>query len=136
MAGRPPKPTALKVLQGNPGKRKLPKGEPTPAVGCVPPPGLSKRARLVWDQIVPELIAQRVATTLDPWALGKLCEMEVDFRRRAMRGDAIATQARTLLSYYQQFGMTASARAKLALPAEKEKDPFEVFLGGKAAGDK
>lgn len=31
MAGRKPKPTALKKLEGNPGKRKLNKKEPIPA---------------------------------------------------------------------------------------------------------
>lgn len=132
MAGRPPKPTALKVLQGNPGKRSLPKNEPKPPVGCGKPAGLSKRAGVVWDHVVPELIAQRVATTLDPWALAKLCELEVEFQRRVRRGESLATTAKTLMSYYQQFGMTASARAKLALPPEEKADPFEVFLGGKA----
>ncbi len=50
MPGRPPKPTALKLLQGNPGKRPLPKGEPRPPVGCEPPANLTKRARGVWDR--------------------------------------------------------------------------------------
>ncbi len=31
MAGRKPKPTAVKKLEGNPGKRKLNKKEPVPA---------------------------------------------------------------------------------------------------------
>ena len=33
MAGRKPKPTAMKNLEGNPGKRKLNKDEPVPAKG-------------------------------------------------------------------------------------------------------
>jgi hypothetical protein len=33
MAGRKPKPTALKKLEGNPGKRKLNAKEPVPAKG-------------------------------------------------------------------------------------------------------
>ena len=33
MAGRKPKPTALKKLEGNPGKRKLNTKEPVPAKG-------------------------------------------------------------------------------------------------------
>ena len=33
MAGRKPKPTALKKLEGNPGKRKLNMKEPVPAKG-------------------------------------------------------------------------------------------------------
>ena len=33
MAGRKPKPTAIKKLEGNPGKRKLNTKEPIPAKG-------------------------------------------------------------------------------------------------------
>ena len=33
MAGRKPKPTAVKKLEGNPGKRKLNMKEPVPAKG-------------------------------------------------------------------------------------------------------
>lgn len=33
MAGRKPKPTAVKKLEGNPGKRKLNTKEPVPAKG-------------------------------------------------------------------------------------------------------
>ena len=33
MAGRKPKPTAIKKLEGNPGKRKLNRKEPVPAKG-------------------------------------------------------------------------------------------------------
>lgn len=35
MAGRKPKPTALKKLEGNPGKRKLNTKEPIPAKGML-----------------------------------------------------------------------------------------------------
>ena len=35
MAGRKPKPTALKELEGNPGKRKLNKKEPIPGKGII-----------------------------------------------------------------------------------------------------
>ena len=34
MRGRRPKPTALKLIEGNPGKRPLPRDEPTPPVGA------------------------------------------------------------------------------------------------------
>ena len=34
MAGRKPKPTAIKKLEGNPGKRKLNTKEPIPAKGA------------------------------------------------------------------------------------------------------
>lgn len=42
MAGRKPKPTAVKKLEGNPGKRKLNTKEPVPAKGM---PMYGKRDR-------------------------------------------------------------------------------------------
>lgn len=38
MKGRKPIPTHLKVLTGNPGKQKLPKGEPEPETNIPEPP--------------------------------------------------------------------------------------------------
>lgn len=43
MAGRRPKPTHLKVVTGNPGKRKLNDKEPTPAKEIPGPPISSYR---------------------------------------------------------------------------------------------
>ena len=42
MAGRKPKPTAVKKLEGNPGKRKLNKKEPIPAKGMVSSPASAR----------------------------------------------------------------------------------------------
>lgn len=46
MAGRKPKPTAVKKLEGNPGKRKLNTKEPIPAKGM----GLRLLVEVVWLQ--------------------------------------------------------------------------------------
>ena len=46
MAGRKPKPTAVKKLEGNPGKRKLNSKEPVPAKGI---PGISAADTLGWN---------------------------------------------------------------------------------------
>ncbi len=46
MPGPPRKPTVLKLLQGNPGKKPLPKGEPMLPPACPDPPDtLSDQAR-------------------------------------------------------------------------------------------
>ena len=59
MKGRKPKSTALKLLQGNPGKRALADGEPTPeAAAPVCPEFLSADARGEWERIAPLLVAQ------------------------------------------------------------------------------
>ena len=43
MAGRKPKPTAIKELEGNPGKRKLNKKEPKPEKGMLVSDGAERR---------------------------------------------------------------------------------------------
>ena len=52
MAGRKPKPTAIKKLEGNPGKRKLNTKEPIPAKGmpnC--PEWLMPEAKKEWERL-------------------------------------------------------------------------------------
>lgn len=69
-AGRKPKPSALRVLEGNPGKRALPKSEPRPRpVRPDCPAFLGDRARSVWFALVDELEAVGVLTAVDESAL-------------------------------------------------------------------
>ena len=68
-------PTAVRVLQGNPGKRPYPKDEPTyQVVLCEPPKGISPQAAFLWRQMMPLLTASRVMTEADVQAFGVLCE--------------------------------------------------------------
>jgi P27 family predicted phage terminase small subunit len=75
MAGRNPKPTALRELEGNRGHRPLNKDEPKPPSG-VPrmPKWLSKAARKIWKDTVPLLLEMKVLTQADGEALGSYCE--------------------------------------------------------------
>jgi hypothetical protein len=55
--GRKPKPTAVKELAGNPGKRALNKHEPEPTAGdLLCPEGVEGEARREWYRVVDELI--------------------------------------------------------------------------------
>jgi P27 family predicted phage terminase small subunit len=81
MAGRPPKPTALKALQGNPGKRPLNKREPKSSVlTSEPPPWLDEYAKEAWEQISPLLVGMRVLTEADAPALCLLVKAWSDWR--------------------------------------------------------
>ena len=56
MAGRKPKPTALKKLEGNPGKRKLNTKEPAPAKGMPDcPKWLLPEAKEEWKRLCQKL---------------------------------------------------------------------------------
>lgn len=74
MRGRKPRPTRLKVLTGNPGKRPLNELEPRPEP-AIPdcPPELNEPARREWDRLVGELAKLRILTNLDRAALATYC---------------------------------------------------------------
>ena len=64
MAGRKPKPTAVKKLEGNPGKRKLNVKKPVPAKGIPAcPDGLNTEAdrlQLNVSRVLQEALADKV----------------------------------------------------------------------------
>ena len=70
-----PKPTALRVLEGNPGKRALNAREPRPLDGEPEmPKHLDTVARKEWRRLVPLLLSMRVLTEADGIALANLCQ--------------------------------------------------------------
>src|SRR5438309_10891663 len=73
--GPAPKPTAIKRLEGNPGKRKLNEAEPKPMMG-VPecPDYLDDIAKKEWGRLTTILTAMRVLTEADYIALANLCQ--------------------------------------------------------------
>ena len=73
-AGRPRTPTAIRELQGNPGKRALPKNEPQ--FGLVLPPvpaSLPPVARDEWARVARILYNVRVLTSADLAVLRGYC---------------------------------------------------------------
>jgi P27 family predicted phage terminase small subunit len=74
MRGRRPKPTRVKFLTGNPGKRPLNDGEPRPEV-AIPecPEELGEVARREWNRLVHELASLGLLTNLDRAALAAYC---------------------------------------------------------------
>ena len=73
--GRKPTPTALKMLEGNPGKRPINKHEPIPPSGAVECPSwLLPEAKMAWDRIAPMLMSMGLLTVLDVSALAGYCQ--------------------------------------------------------------
>ena len=75
MSGPPPKPVVLKLLRGNPGRRRLPE-EPRPrsAPKCPEPPAhLSEYAISEWRRIGPELHRLGLLTILDETSFACYC---------------------------------------------------------------
>jgi P27 family predicted phage terminase small subunit len=75
MRGRKPKPTALKRLDGNPGKRGYNQAEPVLPEGLPDCPGhLAEPAREDWHRIAGTLHEAGVLTTVDRAALAAYCQ--------------------------------------------------------------
>lgn len=142
--GPAPKPTALKKLQGNPGRRPLPKGEPMPETrpeAPRAPRGMSKAANKAWRELAPALHAARLLTVVDELALRLLVETWADYQEACeliaeeglvavtdkgyshqhaavgIRNNARAQLAKLM----REFGMTPSGRTGIRLPGAGEE---------------
>jgi P27 family predicted phage terminase small subunit len=151
--GRPPKPTKLKILAGNPGKRPLPKGEPQPTQGAPSRPDwLLPEAKREWSRLAPELERLGLLTGVDRAAFASYCQcwaMYVD----AVKDVEKSGTFKTLESGYEmprasvgiavkmleklsalgaKFGLSPSDRARISIPEPKKEDEFDSFLKGKS----
>ena len=158
--GRKPKPTRLKVLEGNPGKQKLPKGEPQPEHELPPPPShLDAYGIEEWNRISEGLFVLGVLTSIDQQTLAAYCDSYSQWRTateelsklkkehplkallmKTISGNWIqnplvgeANKAKSdMMRYAAEFGLTPSARARLAIdPGRGKKSKFEGLIGGK-----
>ncbi len=77
MRGRKPKPTAVKIQTGNPGKRKLNSAEPKPGQPKLQPPEwLTYQAKVEWNRLAPLLEKIKVLTEADLDALTSICQLQ------------------------------------------------------------
>lgn len=148
--GRPRKPTRLKLLQGNPGKRKLPKDEPRPVSpsSLAAPEWLSGHAREEWERIAPEVGRLGLVTVLDLQVFAGYCVAYARWRqaKKAVEGESVDIAiARGLVRMEKEamaqmeklataFGFTPASRSKVTGKPSEETDPFadwRVPSGGK-----
>ncbi len=151
--GPPPKPTRLKVISGNPGKRPLNKREPQPRKETPRCPNwLTPEAKRVWRDIVPKLKRMGVLTEVDGGALAGYSQTcarwrnaeefiakhgevyplrDSEGRVRYMQQLPQVSIARNLLQlvrgYQQEFGLTPSARSRIQVAGAPDEDTFDSF---------
>ena len=151
MASPHPKPTALKILEGNPGKRPLNKREPKPRVELIPCPQYLKPDKIAyaeWNRIVPELYKLGLLTNIDRAALELYCSQYAIYRKaykdvvddglittnirngaKANPAAAIAREAaKVIKAICVEFGLTPSSRARISVPGETIEDELEKLL--------
>jgi phage terminase small subunit len=128
----PPKPTALKVLQGTVQPSRANPSEPKPAVGAAKPPHLSRSAAAEWDRLAPMLERLGLLRETDAIAFEDLCETTVRWRmlrhKRDFRAAVASDRAREhMLKLLMQFGMTPSAATRVTATVPVEADPLEAW---------
>lgn len=144
MKGRKPKPTSLKLIDGNPGNRAINGHEPRPDPSLPDPPDhLSEDAKTEWGRVAATLSGLRMLTDLDRASLAAYCmaygrwvqaerAIAVMAERdlltgglmiRTSNGNAIQNPligtankaASDMVRYAAEFGMTPSARSRFTL---------------------
>jgi len=151
MASPRPKPTVLKLLQGNPGRKALNKREPKPAAGVPEMPAhLSVGAKQFWKMQGPRLARIGCLTVVDGEAFAALCEARaawVEAKKSRLKGGFVITSPngyqvqsafvgmeRQALKQFmvlaQEFGMTPSSRSKIKAgdPPTPGGDDFDDLL--------
>ena len=118
--GRRPKPTHLKVVQGNPGKRPLNTREPqsTPLAG--PPKGMSAQDKAIWCELV-EAAPPGVLKESDRFMVELAARLLGQVRSSPVPSAPIVTQLRQCLS---AMGMDPSARSRLVVAEPAVTNPF------------
>jgi len=161
--GRKPKPTAVKVLAGNPGKRALNSSEPRPpAPADVPyaPRHLGAEAKREWRRMGEILLRLGLYTEVDRAALAMYCqawgvwvhaELQLVAEGEILVTDqgyhyinpwrAVANKAQeTMRRMFTEFGLTPSARTRLSVPQTPEEPSlaeqlFALVNEGAAEGE-
>jgi len=150
--GRPPQPTALKILKGNPGRRPLNKHEPQPTGIPAQPAFLDDVAAAEWCRIVPLLTQCGMLGAIDVAGLTGYCQAwsryiqaELDLRTSGttyMQGaipcmhpnvKRVHEALLDLKQFIVEFGLTPSSRSRIKVdqPVPRSKiDEFRERHGG------
>ena len=150
MRGRKPKPTAIKILEGNPGKRPLNDNEPVPT-GEIPecPTWLLPAAKKEWERVAPILQELGLLTSVDVKVFAAYCqssaryeqaeaeinELMIENDKGVLRPDPLITVAHTYMKKMIEagslLGLNPSARSRLSVDKRKsEDDDMEDLLSG------
>jgi P27 family predicted phage terminase small subunit len=148
--GRKPKPTAIKELEGNPGKRTLNEHEPKPekkAPRC--PSWLDPEAKKEWRRMARQLESLGILTEIDLAAFAGYCQAYARWKEAEEFITKHGTIVKTPSGYWQQvpqvsiaqtylkimnrfceqFGLTPSARSRIVADNTSDPDdPMELLL--------
>ena len=151
--GRKPTPTAIKELEGNPGKRKLNDKEPKPlkkAPSC--PKWLENEAKKEWRRLSKKMEMMGVLTEVDMAAFAGYCQAYARWKEAEEFITQHGTIVKTPSGYWQQvpqvtishanqkimlqaaaeFGLTPSARSRIIAgnASQDQASEMDMILAG------
>ena len=151
--GRKPKPTALKTLEGNPGKRQLNVNEPKPlakAPSC--PKWLDPEAKKEWRRLSKKMEQIGILTEIDMAAFAGYCQAYARWKAAeefiSKHGSIVKTPSgywqqvpqvsiaqqymKAMQKFAEQFGLTPAARSRIVADNSKTEymDDMDRLLGG------
>ena len=147
--GPSPKPTALVLLEGNPGKRPINHAEPRPRLKTPCCPGhLDADAKTEWKRLVRILRHMKLLTEADYISLGNLCQAYSTMVKAQTKLTESGLLFKTSSGYVQQspllgvvntcmetitrlcreFGLTPSSRSRMQVPSAGSEQPGDGVL--------
>ncbi len=135
--GPAPKPTTLKLLDGNPGKRPISKREPKPTGGAPSMPSiLPREAKAEWKRLVAEMPAEML-TLVDRAGLSLVCVWWAICHAniKTLDQDALEKSTNQWLKLGREFGLTSSARTRIEIadvpPKKRGRPSLTDYVKGK-----
>jgi len=147
--GPAPKPTALVLLEGNPGKRPINHAEPQPRLKTPRCPDyLDEEAKNEWKRLVRILRHMKLLTEADYISLGNLCQAYSTMIKAQMKLSESGLLFKTGSGYVQQspllgvvntcmetitrlcreFGLTPSSRSRMQLLSTEREQSSDGVL--------
>ena len=128
--GPKPKPSALRVFEGNPGHKPISKNEPKPKGKSKAPRWLNDGAKKVWVEVAPKLEAIGLLTDVDARAFANYCrlasmaQIAYDERDLNLWLRLIAEQRK----HGADFGMSPASRVGLKVDGDaRQADELDEF---------
>ena len=148
--GRKPKPTAIKQLEGNPGKRKLNGNEPKPMGAPECPDWLEADAKAEWNRLAEQMEQLGILTEVDMAAFAGYCQAYARWKVAeefiSKHGAIVKTPSgywqqvpqvsiaqqylKQMSKFCEQFGLTPASRSRIVTEskADNSDDTMEQLL--------
>lgn len=151
--GRKPKPTAIKELEGNPGKRQLNEYEPRPAAKAPTcPKWLDDDAKKEWRRLAKQMEQIGILTEVDMAAFAAYCQAYSRWKAAeefiSKHGSIVKTPSgywqqvpqvsiaqqymKQMTKLCEQFGLTPASRSRIVADTKRNEyiDEMDAILGG------